>query len=132
MVLNWQGTTCVFIIWDGTKYSDCFPYVFEIQRFLWWIYILFIKSKIDEIFKPKNVDKKQCYYYLVVSAICNPHCENGGTCVSPNVCSCDKTFTGRQCEIRTYLKIIDKKVNRPLSVHKNSLIMESIPLFSVV
>ncbi|XP_070570759.1 epidermal growth factor-like protein 7 [Ptychodera flava] len=33
-----------------------------------------------------------------VTAICNPHCENGGSCVAPNSCRCTPNFTGRRCE----------------------------------
>ncbi|XP_070570750.1 growth arrest-specific protein 6-like [Ptychodera flava] len=30
--------------------------------------------------------------------ICNPRCENGGSCVAPNSCQCPPNFTGRKCE----------------------------------
>ncbi|XP_044733895.1 vacuolar-sorting receptor 4 [Chrysoperla carnea] len=31
--------------------------------------------------------------------ICTKICENGGTCVKPNICSCKKGFRGKRCEI---------------------------------
>ncbi|PSN34510.1 hypothetical protein C0J52_13394 [Blattella germanica] len=32
---------------------------------------------------------------------CLPHCQNNGTCVSPNVCKCSKGFFGPQCQFET-------------------------------
>ena len=40
---------------------------------------------------------------LAKSATCYPPCQNGGTCVSNGVCSCSPAFTGRRCEIGTYV-----------------------------
>jgi len=31
------------------------------------------------------------------AAICNPQCENGGTCVQPGVCVCESGWTGERC-----------------------------------
>ena len=30
--------------------------------------------------------------------ICNQKCQNGGSCISPGICSCRKGYTGLQCE----------------------------------
>ncbi|KAH3794729.1 hypothetical protein DPMN_148267, partial [Dreissena polymorpha] len=32
-------------------------------------------------------------------ALCNPECQNGGTCVLPDVCNCPDRFCGKHCEI---------------------------------
>ncbi|XP_070570924.1 signal peptide, CUB and EGF-like domain-containing protein 1 [Ptychodera flava] len=49
-----------------------------------------------------------CYcdleYYLnddgvSCNAICSPRCENGGRCMSPNVCECTPNFSGSTCDI---------------------------------
>ncbi|XP_039182148.1 uncharacterized protein LOC120300345, partial [Crotalus tigris] len=37
-------------------------------------------------------DGIQCY------ALCDPLCENGGTCISHNICSCAYGFVGSRCE----------------------------------
>ncbi|XP_070570747.1 multiple epidermal growth factor-like domains protein 6 [Ptychodera flava] len=34
-----------------------------------------------------------------LTPICNPCCENGGTCVRPNVCECPPNYSGPSCEI---------------------------------
>lgn len=34
-------------------------------------------------------------------AICSPPCENGGICISSNVCNCPSGFSGSSCEITT-------------------------------
>ncbi|XP_060128592.1 uncharacterized protein LOC118092273 [Zootoca vivipara] len=31
-------------------------------------------------------------------AVCDPSCENGGTCITPNICSCVYGFVGPRCE----------------------------------
>lgn len=38
---------------------------------------------------------------LLVSAtaLCNPVCLNGGTCMKPNICACPSGFYGSQCQI---------------------------------
>ena len=37
-----------------------------------------------------------CYTLL---AICDPVCENGGTCTLPNICECLNGYSGERCEI---------------------------------
>lgn len=32
------------------------------------------------------------------TAICSPSCQNGGQCISHNVCQCGKEFRGGQCQ----------------------------------
>ena len=38
------------------------------------------------------------YNFLYVTAVCSSDCYNGGTCVSPNTCSCALGWTGRTCQ----------------------------------
>ncbi|XP_041350202.1 wnt inhibitory factor 1-like isoform X2 [Gigantopelta aegis] len=38
--------------------------------------------------------KKQCTAF----AMCNPSCQNNGTCVSPEVCACPPGYLGKHCE----------------------------------
>ena len=35
-----------------------------------------------------------------LAAVCSPGCYNGGTCVSPNTCSCDSGWMGVDCRTR--------------------------------
>ena len=35
-------------------------------------------------------------FYLL--AICDPACENGGTCIEPNTCECVDGYSGTQCQ----------------------------------
>ena len=37
---------------------------------------------------------------FLIAAVCTPSCGNGGTCVSPNICSCPETYTSSRCETR--------------------------------
>ena len=39
-------------------------------------------------------------YVSSLAAVCNSGCYNGGTCVSPNTCSCASGWTGRSCRTR--------------------------------
>lgn len=32
------------------------------------------------------------------TAICSPSCQNGGKCLSHNVCQCGKEYRGKQCQ----------------------------------
>ncbi|KAK6174909.1 hypothetical protein SNE40_013470 [Patella caerulea] len=38
--------------------------------------------------------KKRCTAF----ALCNPRCENNGTCVSPRMCACPAGYSGHHCE----------------------------------
>ncbi|PVD24726.1 hypothetical protein C0Q70_15211 [Pomacea canaliculata] len=38
--------------------------------------------------------RKQC----VVFALCNPVCQNNGTCISPEICACPSGYHGKLCE----------------------------------
>lgn len=40
----------------------------------------------------------EIYKYYIV-AVCSTHCQNGGSCVRPDVCSCPTGFKGKYCEI---------------------------------
>ena len=47
------------------------------------------------------------------SALCNPGCLNGGSCIRPNVCSCPVGYTGPTCETGMCLnKILGREVYR--------------------
>lgn len=35
-------------------------------------------------------------------AVCQPSCQNGGTCIAPNQCICDVTYTGPTCAVREF------------------------------
>ena len=39
------------------------------------------------------------HYFFCDTAICTPRCANGGTCTSPNRCSCRPGWTGSRCTI---------------------------------
>ncbi|XP_048257432.1 wnt inhibitory factor 1-like isoform X3 [Haliotis rufescens] len=41
--------------------------------------------------------KKECHAF----ALCNPICQNNGTCISPEVCACPEGYTGTHCEKAT-------------------------------
>lgn len=38
------------------------------------------------------------WFWFVWTAICSPSCQNGGKCLSHNVCQCEKEFRGKQCQ----------------------------------
>jgi hypothetical protein len=46
------------------------------------------------------MDPDQTYIFSSISALCygSVICENGGTCTSPDECSCTEGFTGQRCE----------------------------------
>lgn len=35
---------------------------------------------------------------LILKATCDPQCQNGGKCISYNVCQCSKEFRGKYCQ----------------------------------
>ena len=35
---------------------------------------------------------------LIITAICDPSCENNGSCLAPNHCSCQQGYSGDRCE----------------------------------
>lgn len=37
------------------------------------------------------------------TAICSDECQNGGTCVEPNTCSCAPSYDGDTCEMSTLI-----------------------------
>ena len=39
-----------------------------------------------------------CLHYTLL-ALCDPVCENGGTCTTPDTCTCFDGYSGEQCEI---------------------------------
>ena len=39
-----------------------------------------------------------CIVHYVLLAICDPVCENGGTCIAPNTCECVDGYSGEQCQ----------------------------------
>ena len=40
-----------------------------------------------------------CFLHYTLLAICDPVCQNGGTCTAPDTCECLYGYTGGQCEI---------------------------------
>ena len=42
------------------------------------------------------------------TAVCNPICENSGTCTDPDVCDCTAEWTGDTCETRNDLIYYEK------------------------
>ena len=42
-------------------------------------------------------------FFVRVTAICSPECQNGGICSKPQQCTCLSTHTGSNCQTRTYL-----------------------------
>lgn len=39
-----------------------------------------------------------CLFVLLIEAVCESGCQNGGRCVGPNRCACVYGFTGPQCQ----------------------------------
>jgi hypothetical protein len=38
-------------------------------------------------------------FFLLLSAVCDPPCKNGGECIiESNVCNCTRLFTGYRCQ----------------------------------
>lgn len=37
--------------------------------------------------------------YFAVMPICQPSCENGGSCIGTDMCRCSKGYYGKRCEI---------------------------------
>ena len=35
---------------------------------------------------------------ITLLAICDPVCENGGTCTEPDTCECPSEYSGEQCQ----------------------------------
>lgn len=50
----------------------------------------------------KGFDDYHFSMFYTLTAVCTPSCLNGGTCISPNTCSCDETYTGQRCETRMF------------------------------
>ncbi|XP_059485414.1 neurogenic locus notch homolog protein 2-like [Neocloeon triangulifer] len=48
--------------------------------------------------------------------ICQPECQNGGICTSPNRCSCSPNFNGAQCEIED--RVCSIYPNTPMNSRK--------------
>ena len=47
-------------------------------------------------------DVSDMFLYRYVTAVCDCACQNGGSCTSPGVCTCDYGWTGRCCETREF------------------------------
>ena len=43
-------------------------------------------------------------YILILAAICTDPCNNGGTCIDPDVCLCPEAFEGDTCENGMFIK----------------------------
>jgi len=46
--------------------------------------------------------KFRVLYLFFCSAVCTSPCQNGGTCSSPNTCTCTSQWTGFTCTIREF------------------------------
>lgn len=74
------------------------------------------------------VSKLLFYYYLfkgkiinglyICLAVCNPYCENGGTCEKPNKCSCPKNYDGPSCQNLIVPKYCHGFPNTPMNTKK--------------
>jgi hypothetical protein len=42
------------------------------------------------------------FFLQWTTAVCTANCNNHGTCVSPDICSCNGNYTGRYCATRKY------------------------------
>lgn len=51
-------------------------------------------------------------------AVCNPYCENGGTCEKPNKCSCPKNYEGPSCQNLIVPKYCHGFPNTPMNSKK--------------
>ena len=40
--------------------------------------------------------------YIVYTAICTQECQNGGTCIAPDVCQCTEFLGGAVCTLRKF------------------------------
>ena len=40
---------------------------------------------------------------VIFLAVCSPPCENGGTCIAPDTCSCRTGSYGQVCEKREFI-----------------------------
>lgn len=45
-------------------------------------------------------------YDFIILAICSSGCYGRGTCVAPEQCSCDNSYTGNACQTRKRDKLI--------------------------
>ena len=75
----------------------------------------------------------------MTAAVCAPACRNGGTCSSPNVCSCRSGWTGSICNQRKLicfivivLILLFLKLFAHLRVQMAELVLDPIPALAVV
>ena len=61
------------------------------------VYALFHTDLINHL---GNIFHKCHFVTNSYSATCSNPCQNGGTCSSPNTCTCDVGWMGMQCETR--------------------------------
>lgn len=47
---------------------------------------------------------------ISLTAICNPNCQNGGSCTSPNICDCVNGWSGPTCSAGNSVGIVIFKV----------------------
>lgn len=48
--------------------------------------------------KSNEISELNALQFFFLLATCTPPCENGGTCLSYNVCQCPQDFRGKQCQ----------------------------------
>ena len=48
--------------------------------------------------------------------ICEIHCQNGGVCIKPNICSCPKEYIGNICQYQSCLTLPKMVNNTEISI----------------
>ena len=64
------------------------------------------KSSIYVLIQIENITciASQNAWIVLISAVCSPSCQNGGTCVKPGVCTCQSGWTASSCTTRTFIR----------------------------
>lgn len=49
--------------------------------------------------KNLTINDMMRFDHIIVPAVCEPRCKNGGVCTAPNTCVCKVGYYGKQCEL---------------------------------